>query len=244
MTAGPSSPPTGTARVLAVCDGLLKEIGRRQHRFSWLRDPDAPGDEWLVVDGYYPANKLVVYCGDDAQDRRLYDQLVPQQGLYLLTIDPDELPDDPIAAQAVVRKQLEDNGWSPRPVSRPVAAVSPPAAAREAKPGQWTPVRTTTPATPEQTTTAGFGMGLTLILLVLLEAYLGLVVLAIDHGDVVLGLGLVLDAAARVVGTLSAKTWASLLIGSPEVVNHEQPGKAVAITAIALTGLGIVLAVL
>jgi hypothetical protein len=87
--------------------------------------------------------------------------------------------------------------------------------------------------------------------MVLVEAYLGFVVLAIDKGDVVLGLGLLLDAAARALGTLSARqrqhpeqTWPSLLIGSPEVARQEQPGQAVAIAALALIALGILLAIL
>jgi hypothetical protein len=249
MSAGPSSLPSGAARVLAACDGLLREVGRWEHRFAWLRDPQAPSDEWLVVDGYYPANKLVVYCGEDPEERRLYEQLVPQHGLYLLAVKPDELPDDQLAAQAVVRTQLEKDGWSPRPVSRPVAAVPTPAPAREAKPGHWTQVHTEAP--PPQSTTAGFGIGLALSLMVLVEAYLGFVVLAIDKGDVVLGLGLLLDAAARALGTLSARqrqhpeqTWPSLLIGSPEVARQEQPGQAVAIAALALIALGILLAIL
>lgn len=255
MTAGASSLPTGRSRVLTVCDGLLREVGRREHRFSWLRDPDASEEEWLVVDGYYPSNKLVVYAGSDPDERSLYRQLVPEHGLYLLTVEPDDLPDDPIAAQALVRKQLESDGWSPRPSPKPVAAAPPPAPAAakpQAQPGHWTKVHhTAQPEDPRQATTAGFGMGLLLIVIVLLEAYLGLVVLAINHGDVVLGAGLLLDATARTMGTLGARqrhdpeqTWASLLIGSPAVAGHEQPAKLVAIAALVLSALGIVVAIL
>lgn len=252
MTAGPSTLPRETARVLTVCDGLLREVGRREHRFSWLHDLDSP-DDWLVVDGYYPANKLVVYCGSDLDELSAYRQLVPQHGLYLLAIEPDDLPEDPIAAQAVVRKQLEDDGWSPRPSQKPVAVVTTPAAPpKQAKPSHWTEGRHTAPPTdPRQATTAGFGMGLILIAIVLAEAYLGLVVLAIGSGDVVLGAGLLLDAAARALGTLTARehrqadqTWASLLIGSPAMLKQEPPARIVAIAALALIGLGVVLAVL
>lgn len=241
MTAGPFSPPTGPARVLAVCDGLLREIGRRQHRFSWLRGHD----DWLAVDGYYPANKLVVYCGADPDEQRLYEQLVPQHGLYLLVVEPEALPDDPLAAQALVREQLEQDGWSPRPDSRPVAAE-----AAVAVPGQpSTPPKPAKPPKPPKPpprhpASAGFGIGLALSVAVLAEAYLGLIVLAIDNGYVVLGLGLLLDAAARVLGTLSTRTWSSLLIGSPRVVDQEQPAKAVAIAALAVSALGVVLAIL
>ena len=190
----------------------------------------------MVVDGYYPANKLVVYCGGDPEERGLYEQLVPEHGLYLLTLKPDELPDDQVATQAVVRKQLEKDGWSPRPVSRPVAAVPTPAPKADPAPRK--------PREAPSSVKAGFGIGLVLSTLILAEAYLGIVVLAIDNGDVVLGAGLLLDAAARVLGTLSTQTWSSLLIGSPRVADQEQPAKAVAIVALILIALGVVLAIL
>lgn len=258
MTAGPSSLPTETDRALAVSDGLLREVGRREHRFAWLRDPDGPPDQWLVVDGYYPSNKVVVSCSDDPDERRLYRHLVPQHGLYLLLIEPEDLPDDPLAAQAVLRKQLEEDGWSPRPESGPVAA---PPAREPAHPaitsGPWTEVRRSQAASPGQeprpaaSATAGLVMGILLIVVFLIEAYLGLVVVAINNGDPVLGVGLLLDAATRAFGTLAARqrqdseqSWSSLLIGSPAVAGHEQPAKALAILALALIGLGIVIAVI
>jgi hypothetical protein len=263
MTAGPSSLPTDAARALAVCDGLLREVGRREHRFSWLRDPDGPDDQWLVVDGYYPSNKVVVHCGDDPDELRLYHQLVPQHGLYLLEIDPPELPDDQLAAQARLRKQLEDQGWSPRPVSGPVTAEPPAAkpgrqAARQSarppvSPGRWTEVQSHgKPAEDSKhAATAGFAMGLLLIVVVLVEAFLALVVLALDNGDLVLGAGVLLDAATRAFGTLAARqrhdsgqSWSSLLLGSPAVAGHEQPPKTVAILALILIALGIVIAAL
>ncbi|HET9719712.1 MAG TPA: hypothetical protein VFP55_06530 [Solirubrobacteraceae bacterium] len=252
MTARPSSPPSETARILAVCDSLLREVGRREHRFSWLRDPDGPEDQWLVVDGYYPSNRVVVYCGENPDELRLYQYLVPQHGLYLLSADPDDLPEDQLAAQALLRKRLEEDGWSPRPEPRPVAAPPPPGPARHAvRPGAWTDVQRSAPADPQHAATAGFAMGLLLILVVLLEAYLGLVVVAINKGDPVLGAGLLLDAGARAFGTLSARqrqeveqSWSSLLLGSPAVAGHEQPARGVGILALALLALGVILAVL
>ncbi|HWD86229.1 MAG TPA: hypothetical protein VG321_10790 [Solirubrobacteraceae bacterium] len=254
MTAGPSSLPTDRARTLAVCDGLLREVGRREHRFSWLRDPDGPDDRWLVVDGYYPSNKVLVYCGDDPDELRLYHQLVPQHGLYLLEIEPQDLPDDQLAAQALLRKQLQQDGWSPRPQSRPVTAPPPPERAREpVSAGRWTEVQSHghPAAEPHHAATAGFAVGLLLIVVVLIEAYLGLVVLAIDNADPVLGAGVLLDAATRAFGTLAARqrhdpeqSWSSLVLGSPAVAGQEQPAKAVAILALILVGLGIVVAVL
>jgi hypothetical protein len=252
MTAGPSSLPTDRAGILALCDGLLREVGRREHRFSWLRQPDGGEDEWLSVDAYYPSNRVVVYAGIDPEEQLLYEELVPQHGLYLLCVDPYGLPDDPIAAQALLRKRLEEEGWSPRPAPRPVAA-SP----ARAQPAHWTEVKNHAPepssaaSRAPQSTTAGIGMGLVLIALVLLEAFLGLVVLALENGEVILGAGLLLDAAARAVATLTAaerrrpeQTWASLLIGSPSIAGQEMPAKAIAIAALVLIALGIVVAVL
>lgn len=254
MTAGPSSLPTDAARALAVCDGLLREVGRREHRFSWLRDPDGPDDQWLVVDGYYPSNKVVVYCGDDPDELRLYHHLVPEHGLYLLEVDPQDLPDDQLAAQALLRKQLLADGWSPRPESRPVAAPPPPEPPKQTvSPGRWTEVQShgKPAADPKHAATAGFAMGLVLIAVVLLEAYLGLVVLALDNADSVLGAGVLLDAAVRAFGTLAARqrhdpdqSWSSLLVGSPAVAGHQQPAKAVAILALILVAAGIVVAAL
>jgi hypothetical protein len=179
---------------------------------------------------------------------------VPQHGLYLLEIEPQDLPDDQLAAQALLRKQLQQDGWSPRPQSRPVTAPPPPERAREpVSAGRWTEVQSHghPAAEPHHAATAGFAVGLLLIVVVLIEAYLGLVVLAIDNADPVLGAGVLLDAATRAFGTLAARqrhdpeqSWSSLVLGSPAVAGQEQPAKAVAILALILVGLGIVVAVL
>jgi hypothetical protein len=255
MTAGPSSLPTGTAQSLAVCDALLREVGRREHRFSWLRDPDGPEGQWLVVDAYYPSNKVVVYCGQDPDELRLYHHLVPQHGLYLLTIDPEDLPDDQLAAQALLRKQLSADGWTPRPQPRQVSASPLPEPSRPpVQARRWSEIQSHgghTSDHPKHAATAGMAMGLLLIVAVLIEAYLGVVVLAFQNGDPVLGVGVLLDAATRAFGTLAARqrgdpqqTWSSLMLGSPAVAGHQQPARSLAILALILVSLGIVISVL
>ena len=80
--------------ILGLCDRFLGEIGRRRHFFSWLRRPGAGAEEWLAVDAYYPASRVVVVCSQDDHEPDVpYAELVPAHGLRLLTVSPDELGD-------------------------------------------------------------------------------------------------------------------------------------------------------
>src|SRR6516165_12586224 len=84
------------ASVLAICDRLLDEVGRRRHMFAWLRAPGAGAGEWLAVDAYYPRARLVVMCGPSpGRHDSVYRASVPAHGLGLLTLDPAGLGDDP-----------------------------------------------------------------------------------------------------------------------------------------------------
>ncbi len=97
------------AEILSACDRILGEVGRRQHMFGWLRLPDAPADEWLAVDAYYPGNRVVVACS--GQHDALLSELVPAHGLRLLLVDPE----DP----AAVRPRLAELPAVKRPVDEP-----------------------------------------------------------------------------------------------------------------------------
>jgi hypothetical protein len=84
-----------------------------------------------------------------------------------------------------------------------------------------------------------------------LEAYLAVVVVAFNGSDPVLGVGLLLDACTRVVGTIGAAqrhddeaTWGGLLIGSPVLVGQPKPTRTLAVAALVVTALGLLLAVL
>src|SRR5947209_9931898 len=93
------------AELLNVCDRALNEVGRRSHRFAWLRAGSGAGEDWLVVDAYYPRHRLVVICRDQPGEHdQLYDELVPQHGLRLLTLSAAELGGD----RQQVRRAITD----------------------------------------------------------------------------------------------------------------------------------------
>src|SRR2546421_11361013 len=92
--------------ILALCDRLLDEVGRRSHLFSWLRAPGSGPGEWLAVDGYYPRNRLVVVCREDRSHDGLFAELVPAHGLRLLGLAPSELSAEPAEAEAALRRRI------------------------------------------------------------------------------------------------------------------------------------------
>lgn len=80
------------ADILSLCDRHLQEVGRRNHLFGWLRAPGAGADGWLPVDAYYPRNRLVVLYRPRARAHdQIYRELIPEHGLRLLVLSPDEL---------------------------------------------------------------------------------------------------------------------------------------------------------
>src|SRR5437588_8973751 len=95
--------------ILATCDRLLDEVGRRRHMFAWLRVPGTSAGEWLAVDAYYPRARLVVMCGPtEGPHGALYRELIPSHGLGLLMLDPAALGDDPAAAEAAIAAKVFD----------------------------------------------------------------------------------------------------------------------------------------
>ena len=108
--------------VLDLCDEALGSLGRRQHRFDWLRgDPGSSGRQArLPVDSYWPGHRLVVEYRELQHDqpieffdkpdrltvsgvhrgeqRALYDArrdvLIPANGLRLVVIRPADLAAD------------------------------------------------------------------------------------------------------------------------------------------------------
>ena len=104
-----ASAPTALplASLLAICDRVLGEIGRRRHLFSWLRDPDAASEQWLPVDSYYPGNRVVVVSSETtAGHEHLYNELIPAHGLKLLTLEPAEIGGDPVAAKEALERTI------------------------------------------------------------------------------------------------------------------------------------------
>lgn len=103
--------------VLGLCDEVLGVAGLRQARFDWLRgdvSPSSGRSARLPVDGYWPANELVVEFQEKqhtesvpifdrrvtvsgvprGEQRRLYDQrkaeLIPAHGLRLVVVHKSE----------------------------------------------------------------------------------------------------------------------------------------------------------
>jgi hypothetical protein len=105
-----------------LCDAVLGEAARRQHRFDWLRgDPGRDGRRrTLPVDAYYVGHRLVVEYRERQHDepvahcdkpdrltvsgvhrgiqRRIYDDRraveVPAHGLRLIVLRPNDLATD------------------------------------------------------------------------------------------------------------------------------------------------------
>lgn len=197
-TERPSLPAT---TILAMCDRVLGEVGRRRHMFAWLRVPGSAADEWLPVDAYYPRARLVVMChGGSGPHDGLYPELVPAHGLGLLTLNPEVLGDDAAAVEAALAAKIFDLEHVPRPGRRETSAApgDPPAPS-------WTPVKVER-ATVAPAMEQGLGLlaGLALAAILIVEVYLGVVQVAFSAGRVMLGFAIALEACSRAIGTVAA----------------------------------------
>jgi hypothetical protein len=234
--------PAGT--ILSMCDRLLGEVGRRDHRFGWLRapgssaGPKAPpgaGDyaDYLAVDAYYPRSRLVVMCRPASGPHdALYRELIPGRGLGLMMLDPAALGDDPATAEATVAAKILDLEHVPRPAPpRPSGSgrnfsMAPVSSHGPNAPGpEWTPVKLERAAvTPAAQHGLGVLVGLALAAVLIAELYLAVVVVAFGAGRPILGVAIALDACSRGLGTVAAerageRAWAfgCALGGSPFV---------------------------
>jgi hypothetical protein len=108
--------------ILGLCDHVLGEIGRRSHLFAWLRPPGSGTGDWLVIDSYYPGNRLVVVCREEpAAHDHLYAELVPAHGLRLLQLTPADLGGDRSHAEPALRRLIAELGpVPPRPTEPPL----------------------------------------------------------------------------------------------------------------------------
>src|SRR5436305_8903798 len=104
---GSSTASLPAATLLDLCDRQLKEVGRRRHLFAWLRPPGPGTQDWLVVDAYYPGNRLaVIYREQPAEHDEIYRELIPAHGLRLLEVVPAELGTDPEAATRALAEMI------------------------------------------------------------------------------------------------------------------------------------------
>jgi hypothetical protein len=236
------------ATILAMCDRLLGEVGRRRHMFAWLRAPGSAPDEWLAVDAYYPRARLVVLCRvAPGPHDGFYRKLVPAHGLGLLTLDPNLMGDDEAAVEAALAAKIFD-----------LEHISRPAPANEAPAPSWTRVKVErTAVAPVVEQGLGLVLGLALATILIVEVYLGVVEVAFGAGRVMLGFAIALEACSRAIGTVAAarsgaRGWACACAvgGAPFVAWFAfrlPPGQAeVESAALAgvLAGLAVVLGVL
>jgi hypothetical protein len=191
------------SEILDLCDRLLGEPGRRRHLFAWLRAPGAARDDWLPVDAYYPAHRLVVVWHEQPPGSdSTYAHEVPAHELRLLELSPAAIDGDP---DDCLRRMIAALGPAPGPV----------AAAPRSEVGR----------AAERPPDYGIGLGVALAVALFIELYLGVARGAIDHGHAALAFGLAIDASARTLGVVAARranapdwAWGCLLIGSPLVL--------------------------
>jgi len=191
--------------ILAMCDRLLGEVGRRRHMFSWLRVPGSGSEDWLPVDAYYPRARLVVICrpGRGPHDG-LYRERVPAHGLGLLTLDPSLMGDDEAAVEAALAARIFDLEHVPRPA--PIqASPAPRAPAADPVGPTWSPIKVErTAVAPALEQGLGLVVGLALSAILIVEVYLGVVEVAFSAGRVMLGFAIALEACSRAIGTVAA----------------------------------------
>jgi hypothetical protein len=213
-----------TATILATCDRLLNEVGRRRHMFAWLRAPGSAAGEWLAVDAYYPRARLVVMCRSaPGPHDALYRELVPTHGLGLLMLDPASLGGNPAEVKATLsRKLFEREHLSPGAAraERPT-----PRTEKRAEPvPTWTRVKVERAAVaPALEQGVGMALGLGLAAILIVEIYLD--VAYVFAGDrFVLAFAIALEACSRALGTVAAarageRAWAAgCAIGGAPVV--------------------------
>jgi hypothetical protein len=217
--------------ILAVCDRLLDEVGRRRHMFAWLRMPGGTAGDWLPVDAYYPRARLVVICqaGRGPHDA-LLRELIPAHGLGLLMLDPIELGEDPEAVRSAIAAKLFDLEHVPAPGGTPARARGSredgvrATGSRPDTSAAWTPVKVQrAPVAPAFEQGMGVIVGLALACVLIAEVYLD-VVHVFAAGRIVLAFAIALEACSRALGTVAAAragegAWACAcaIIGAPAV---------------------------
>ncbi len=186
--------------VVAIVDHILSGPGRRRHLFTWLRAPGADNEDWLAVDAYYPAHRLVVVCQDTASEHEsVFSELVPAHGLRLLEVRLAECSAGRQAARQLLERRIAELGPPPEPRAAPAAATSTSAAVAPARqPAASGAMR------GADTEAAGVLAGIVLIGALVIEIYFGVAQVGFGSGNLLLAFGLSLDACARVLGTIAA----------------------------------------
>jgi hypothetical protein len=117
---GSSGATLRAGQIVDIVDHLLGELGRREHRFAWLRDPSGAADDWIAVDAYYPASQLILRCCQDEDPLEdLLEELVPRHGLRLLHVATSDIGADRRAAVGVLARTIESLGPAPQRAVEP-----------------------------------------------------------------------------------------------------------------------------
>lgn len=243
--------------LLDALDGRLGEAARREHRFAWLLDPRS--GQWLAVDAYYPRNRVVVVVSDDPGLLALCEELVPAHGLFLLSRAPGEPGSGLDALEALealetLERRLRAQGWPAQGDAPDHGAGEYRAAGRrnETPPVSAAAGPGTTRAVGRSQRGSGTGdvsTGVMLVIVVVLEIVLGGGVIGLGASDPVLGFGFLLDACARVIGTVAASqsgdldaAWVSVIIGSPALWGAgEDAGDAARVAQVTASVAGVAL---
>lgn len=225
---GVTVPPSATA-LLNRCDVLFGEIGRRMHRFSWLRAAGAPIEQCLVVDAYFPGNRVVVVCGTQtAEEDELCAVQVPAHGLRLLRLQPEQFASDPGQLTTRLADAIRALGpvpprpQEPVPRSVPPRHVAPslapaPTPARPPTPlaaARWAADRARASTAPdgkraagrtdrEQQERAGLVLGVTLVVVLAVEMMIFVAIIGFGGGHPVLAIGFAFDVGSRALGTIA-----------------------------------------
>jgi hypothetical protein len=221
--------------VLDLVDRIMAEPGRRAHVFGWLRRPGGASDDWLPVDAYYPASRLVVVCQElGAPYREVFAELVPAHGLRLLEISADELAAGRDAVMGSLRRRLRELGPPPGRAADSARVdrswVRAWTGATTQAPGRAgaseVPEESRVPTAGGERQVAGVLAGIALAGVLVAEVYAGVARAGLDSGHVLLAFGLALDVCSRALGTLAAGrarssewAWWCALGGSPVVVS-------------------------
>jgi hypothetical protein len=211
--------------VLELVDELVGEPGWRDHRFRWLTE-DEPDDErrrmsspLLPVDAYYPSRQLVVQYRDRRQagDRRR-EQLIPRQGIALVTITPEVLATD--RRGRVAQRRDAD--------ARAIEALLERAGAGARTADDVKRERLESAVTRSwQLQVSGLAMLLLVVGAFVLAAARGESQFLLNVGGALAAFGIAFDVYARVIGVLAARAhgetgwmWACGVLGSPAVFAH------------------------
>ena len=220
--------------ILSMCDSLLGEAGRRHHMFTWLRAPGAGAGRMARGRRVLPSRSA---CRHLPLGRRAARLALPRARPGARARPADARPggarDRPggreaVARQEVSRPRARGAGAPPRPsatraAARQRAGSAPSPPARRRRHGRRS--RSSARPSPRGFVQAlGMLAGLAFAALLILELYLGVIVVAFDDGRLLLGLAIVLEVLSRALGTVAAERAGRRGLGV-RVRDRRRPGR-------------------